>query len=142
MLSVNYKGFPHPTAPIEGSQKLSSLKSKVKERQAAQQQRERMLSELTAQDATIENEAQLKEKASKNHYSMALVLMLQAIITPGLSQATKENLVKVRKKIICMKIQYMCRFIFCYNYVPNLRGNPPSAIYMYMCMFTLKVVST
>ena len=98
MSACDYKGltsFPH-VAPNEASQKLSSLKSKVKERQAAQQQRERMLSELTAQNVTVENEEQLIENAARNHYSLALVLMLQAVTTPELSQYT---LIKVYLEI-------------------------------------------
>lgn len=54
-----------------------------------------MLSELTAQNVAVENERQLRENAAINHYSLALVLMLQAVTSPGLSQSTKDSLIKV-----------------------------------------------
>ena len=86
--------FSH-TAPPESTQKLSSLKSKVKEREERQRQRERMLSELTAPTVAVANESQLREESGKNLWSTALVLMIEASTTPRLDREDRERLIKV-----------------------------------------------
>ena len=86
--------FSH-TAPPESTQKLSSLKSKVKEREERQRQRERMLAELTAPTIPVANESQLREECGKNHWSTALVLMLEACTSPRIDREDRERLMKV-----------------------------------------------
>ena len=90
--------FPLPlviSAPAESTQKPSSLRSKVKERQERQRERERMLSELTAPTVPVENETQLRAAAGKNTWSVALVNMLQASTNPRMGQAERERLMNV-----------------------------------------------
>lgn len=81
--------------PSEGTQKPSSLKSKVAERKERQIQRERMLSELTAPTVSVPSVAKLKEKCGESHYKLAILLMLQASSESQLNQANKEALMKV-----------------------------------------------
>ena len=89
-----------PSAPPENTQKPSSLKSKVKEREKRQRERDKMLSNLTAPTVPVESVSQLREGAGKNHWAAALVLMLQASMAPGarLGQEDKERLVKVNDR--------------------------------------------
>ena len=88
--------FSHP-APPENTQKPSSLKSKIKEREKRQHERDKMLSGLTAPTVPVESVSQLREGAGKNHWAAALVLMLQASTAPGtrLGQEDKERLMQV-----------------------------------------------
>ena len=54
-----------------------------------------MLAELTAPTVPVANESQLREECGKNHWSTALVLMLEACTTPRLDRGDREKLIKV-----------------------------------------------
>lgn len=54
-----------------------------------------MLAELTAPTVPMANESQLREESGKNHWSTALVLMLEACTTPRLDREDRERLMKV-----------------------------------------------
>lgn len=78
----------------------------MKEREERQQQRERMLSELTAPTVAVANKSQLREESGKNFWSTALVLMLEASATPRLDREDRERLMKVTHKFFYILILF------------------------------------
>ena len=69
----------------------------MKERLERHREREKILSELTAPTVPVESVSQMREGAGKNHWSTALLTMLQASIATGkrLGQEDRERLMKV-----------------------------------------------
>lgn len=82
-------------APHDGTQKPSSLKSKVRERREKEEQWQRTLSGLTAVETVVETEAELRAGCGKDRYSAALLHMLQASTSSQLGPAARETLLEV-----------------------------------------------
>ena len=95
---IHYMGtclFSLFTAPHEGTQKPSSLKSKVRERKEREKQWQRTLSGLTAVETSVESEAELHARCGKDRYSAALLSMLQASTSSQLGAVARETLLEV-----------------------------------------------
>lgn len=67
----------------------------MKEREGRQKQRQELLAQLTAMDVAVPTLAQLREGCGKSHYRLALLLMLQATITPDLDTTQRHKLMEV-----------------------------------------------
>lgn len=80
---------------FESCDKASSLKSKVRERELRQQQRAKVLSQLTSMDVSIPDIPQLRAGCGRSHYRQAMLLMLHATTSPGLTSAGKYKLMEV-----------------------------------------------
>ena len=78
----------------ESTRKPSSLHKKVQERQTKAEQRQSLLSSLTAHDAPVKTLSQLREECGHSLYHKAVLAMLEAAFTPA-SQAKKTALLKV-----------------------------------------------
>ena len=87
---------PSPPGPLEGTQKPSSLRSKVKERREKEEQWQKTLSGLTAANVSVETEAELHARCGRDRYSTALLLMLQASSSSSrLEPTAREALLEV-----------------------------------------------
>ena len=94
--------LPTPSpGPLEGTQKPSSLRSKVKERREKEEKWQRTLSGLTAANVSVETEAELRARCGRDRYSTALLLMLQASSSSSrLEPPAREALLEVGYRVI------------------------------------------
>ncbi|CAI7994017.1 Cilia- and flagella-associated protein 54 [Geodia barretti] len=84
--------IPPPATP-EPSLKPSSLHRKMRERQEKAERRDILLSSLPATSTPVPSLADLKTHCGQNHYSLALLSMLEAALAPPqLTPAQRTNL--------------------------------------------------
>ncbi len=106
------------TAPVEGIQKLSSLKSKVQARKDKEDQRQKLLSVLTALEVPVSDEPALLRGCGRSRYIRALLLMLQAVVSPRLAQGQREAVMEVTQlanKKTCVLVNHQTYLINPYH---------------------------